>query len=485
MHKELSIIQNNGKHLLNLLNDVLDLSKIAAAKFELRPQQTDLQQLIIEVHSLLSVSAIDKGLAFVFGSETALPKTILIDDVRCKQVLVNIIGNAIKFTDRGTVSVSLSLNRQSAEQPLDYIQVKICDTGIGMDSKQIEDIFTPFHQVEDVTNRKAGGAGLGLSITAEIVKQMRGHLHVESSLNQGTCFTLTLPAIYDQQEFIDYHFDYTKQIISSDACPCFKGRVLVVDDVFEIRQLVGYFATQTGLQVEYAKHGEQALERVTQASHPFDIILIDLHMPVMNGRDTVATLRSLDDANTANTALVAMTAATQQGLEQELLDSGFDGLISKPIDKPRLWDLFYEHLPVTSSVATSKHVNGIVKAPAASESVLNDKLIHLVEDDKDSADIMQLLLKSLGFAVLYSSSGKEALHTIANNTNISVHLLDLGLPDISGQELLSAVFSLDVSGKLIVLSGREPDPDLLSRFPIAKHIIKPVSKQDLVTILEI
>ena len=466
---ELKIISNNGKHLLSLLNDVLDLSKIAADKFELREKPTNLQELLVEVNSLLNVSAIDKGLALAFHSQTKLPERISVDDLRFKQVLVNLISNAIKFTDVGGVSVNISLTTTGAENKLNF---EIVDTGIGMASQQINSIFVPFKQIEDVYNRKAGGAGLGLSITAEIIKQMNGKLEVNSELGTGSTFTLSIPCKLLDDSLIDYDFDidYVREIETNT--PKLTGRALVVDDVFEIRKLAGYFVKKTGVKVEFASNGEQALLKIAQAEHnnaPFDVIFMDLHMPVLTGEETIQALRN--DGNTVN--VVAMTAAINKGLYSDLTQLGFDALIGKPIDKLEIWKI------LETSFSQKESVNAVQSSSDAS----NIPLIHLVEDDMDSAQIMQMMLEQLKYRVVHSSTAEQAIataHRCAQHGNaIALHLLDLGLPDLKGEAFINAFFEYPISGKVSILSGSQPDSAMLERFPIVDHLIKPVSKDML------
>jgi len=466
---ELKIISDNGKHLLSLLNDVLDLSKIAADKFELREKPTNLQELLIEVNSLLNVSAIDKGLALAFYSQTKLPERISVDDLRFKQVLVNLVGNAIKFTDDGSVSVNISLVTAGADKQLKF---QIVDTGIGMANQQINSIFVPFKQIEDVYNRKAGGAGLGLSITAEIIKQMEGKLEVKSELGTGSTFTLSIPCKLLGDSLIDYDFDIAYEREIETNIPKLTGRALVVDDVFEIRKLAGYFVKKTGVKVEFASNGEQALLKVAQAQNnntPFDVIFMDLHMPVLTGEETIQALRK--EGNTVN--VVAMTAAINKGLYSDLTQLGFDALIGKPIDKLEIWKILENNLSKRESVNTGQ----------ARRNAQTRPLIHLVEDDIDSAHVMKMMLEQLNYRVVHSSNAEQAIATanegVKDEDSIALHLLDLGLPDLKGDAFVSAFFDCPISGKVTILSGSQPDSAMLERFPIVDHLIKPVSKDML------
>jgi len=471
LQKELSIISNNGKHLLDLLNDVLDLSKIAAGKFELKEHVSDLRQILAEVNSLLSVSALDKGLSLTFASVAKIPRFVRIDELRFKQVLVNLIGNAIKFTDEGSVTVSLKFG---IDAEIALLTFEISDTGIGMNHAQIQSVFSPFEQVEDVANRKAGGAGLGLSISAEIVKQMGGELNVQSSLGKGSVFSLTLPCKYEPQELIPFDFTLSVQTPSQQALQTqlrkLEGSVLVVDDVFEIRQLAGFFVRETGAAVEFAKNGSEALVLIKKSQiegKPFNLVLMDLHMPVMTGESAMLEVKRM----MPDLAVFAMTAAINKGLDSKMKQIGFAGLIGKPIDKGNLLKILQKYL---SSADTQR---------SEQDSLMSSKrIVHLIEDDADSAQIMSLMIMSLGYQVIQSSTGQQALHNAENKT-ISVHLVDLGLPDMSSQDLITGLFGANISGRVLILSGSAPLPDLLEQFPIEQHLIKPISKEMLTQVL--
>lgn len=464
-HQELGIISNNGKHLLNLLNDVLDLSKIAANKFELKEERVNLEQTLIELNSLVSMNAIEKGLNLRFVCETTLPKDLTIDDVRFRQVLLNLLSNAIKFTDTGEVIATFAYQ----EGPEATLKIAVKDTGIGMSPEQVKTIFSPFTQLEDVANRKAGGAGLGLSISSEIVKHMGGHFQVVSALGKGSEFTLTLPCkgLERDHELVQFNLEQDASIVKKQLAPALHGKVLVVDDVLEIRQLAGYFIKETGVEVEYASNGQEAIEKVSQAASqgsPFQIVFMDLHMPIMTGSEASDKLKA--DYQELN--IVAMTAAINKGMEHELLAAGFDKLIAKPLNKKLLWRLLSELLMRAEK-------------PQSSESTLT--VVHVVEDDADNAMIMQMMLEQLSCNVLISTNAQSAIDTARSNSNIQHHILDLGLPDLAGEAFLAAFFAQPVSGAVSILSGNQPDPSLSQSFPITKQLVKPINKDELASLL--
>lgn len=463
LQKELSVIANNGKHLLNLLNDVLDLSKIAAGKFELHFREASLHHMFTEVHSLLSLNALDKGLTFDFVTATPINKSAVVDELRLKQILINLIGNAIKFTDDGGVTLTLS-------QTDNVLIMKVSDTGIGMNAEQLQTIFTPFKQIEDVANRRAGGAGLGLSISAEIIKQMNGSIEVTSTPYKGTQFVAKIPFTQTtNKERTHYDFELGNQITAGERGPRLSGKVLVVDDIFEIRQLIGQYVQQTGCRVEYARNGMMAIEAFEKAidnNRPFDAVLMDLHMPVMTGQDAVQVLTDIQP----NVPVIAITAAIQKGTKESLFELGFTDLLAKPIERHRLW----------KALKNSLSPKGSLKNELSRANVIENNQIMLVEDDIDSANIMRILLTKLDYDVVHHANAGSCIDAITKYPHARF-LVDLGLPDMSGEQLIENIRKQRPDADIVILSGSEVSNDFLVTHHIRAHLLKPVSLAQLET----
>ena len=330
---ELNIILNNGQHLLGLLNNVLDLSKIAVGKLEYNFSTIKLDSFIADIFSLMKVHAAEKALELVISAPEPLPKTITSDPVRLRQVLINLIHNGIKFTKQGQVELRLTTDMLEGQEQLRFT---ISDTGQGIPDNMLATIFKPFEQVEDAVSRKEQGAGLGLSICAELIKQMGGTINVKSVLNQGSDFTFSLdPGDITTQERDILAIDQEQSTNEPLALPPLQGHVLVVDDMADIRQLIGQICQSFGLTVSYAANGLQALEQVKLASvqgTSFDLVLMDIHMPELDGKRTIKALKAL----AFNKPIIAITAATMKGVKQELITLGFNHIIAKPIDKNKI-----------------------------------------------------------------------------------------------------------------------------------------------------
>ena len=350
-----------------------------------------------------------------------------------------------------------------------------------MSSEQVKTIFSPFTQLEDVANRRAGGAGLGLSISSEIVKHMGGHFSVESAVGEGSEFTLTLPCreLESPPELIQFNLEQDANVSNKQVAPVLHGKVLVVDDILEIRQLAGYFIKETGVQVEYASNGQEAIDKVAEAysqGSPFQIVFMDLHMPIMTGSEACDKLKAdYQDLN-----VVAMTAALNKAMEQELLRGSFDNLIAKPLNKKRLWQLLGDFLRgIEKPIVSNRDESARLSESLESKNVL----VHIVEDDVDNAMIMQMMLEQLSCEVLLSTDAQSAIDTAHSNQNIHYHILDLGLPDLAGVAFLEAFFAQEIAGSVSILSGNQPDPSIGQSFPIKQQFVKPISKGELALLL--
>ncbi len=325
-------IARNGKYLLALLDDMLDLSLIEADKLTVTRQAVDVQKTIDDVRSLMNVRAADEGIPLVFELKTAIPQTITADRVRLRQILVNLIGNAIKFTDEGEVRVSVSLD---AEQAL--LLFDVSDTGIGMTSEQMERIFQPFTQASPETAQRFGGTGLGLTISKRLADAMGGSIHVTSQAGQGSCFTLSLPVTDAQRKHLarPRAASPVRQPTGHEPRLKIDARILLADDRRDVWRVGKFFLESCGAKVTVVEDGRQAVDTALQADangQPFSLILMDMQMPIMNGIDAVQELR----ANGFDQPIIALTANAMEGDRQACLSVGCTEYLTKPIDGKKL-----------------------------------------------------------------------------------------------------------------------------------------------------
>ncbi|CAN5214353.1 ATP-binding protein [soil metagenome] len=327
--KHLDIIHSSGRHLLNLINDILDLSKVEAGHLEAEHLPIAPHDVAHEVVQTLAERAEQKGLLLELEFPQALPARIDGDAVRLRQILTNLIGNAIKFTERGGVRVRLRLERvgESTRYCID-----VQDSGIGIPADKLDSVFEPFVQAESSTTRRFGGTGLGLTISRGFARAMGGDIVASSIYGAGTTFSLWLDAGPVAEATL--LAPAVLRISSGVAARPVQGvrwqfpaaHVLVVDDGAENRQLVRILLEEAGLQVSEAENGKAALDMV--AATAFDLVLMDMQMPVMDGRTATRLLR----AQGATLPVLALTANAMKGFERELQADGFSGFLTKPID---------------------------------------------------------------------------------------------------------------------------------------------------------
>ena len=327
-------IQRNCLHLLQLLDDILDVSKIEAGRVEVEMIDTPLPQLLVDLRSLLLPKVHEKSLAFALTFENPIPLTISTDATRLKQVLLNLIGNAIKFTDQGRIELRASLIEDGAEPRLTF---EVEDTGIGMTPQQCEHIFAPFAQADESTTRKFGGTGLGLTISRSLAELLGGSLTVRSEEGKGSVFCLEIPAhfdpagtrVHDNNSVSPSTFVRKPQV----EIPTLGIRVLIAEDGLDNQLLIGRLMERAGCTVTIVNNGLKAVEAIEGARDAFDLVLMDMQMPEMDGYTATRMLRELG----CELPIVALTAHAMTGDREKCLRAGCSGYATKPIDRTDLF----------------------------------------------------------------------------------------------------------------------------------------------------
>jgi PAS domain S-box-containing protein len=322
-------IQSSGKALLEVINKVLDFSKIEAGRLVLDRAAFRLVDVIGHVANLLSMPAEEKGVALRFSVADAVPATLIGDETRLGQVLVNLVGNAVKFTERGAVTVTVQSGaRDAASVELCF---RIADTGIGMSDEQVGRLFAPFTQADGSTNRRYGGTGLGLVISQRIVEQMGGVLVVESAPWVGTTFTLTARFGVGDSPALTGAAAPDLPALAAGADNVLAGaRVLLVEDVMINQVVARELLEGAGAEVQIASDGLEATRVFAAAGATFDLILMDVQMPVMDGYEATRIIRA--DARGAVIPIIAMTAHAFESERKKCLDAGMNDHVPKPVD---------------------------------------------------------------------------------------------------------------------------------------------------------
>lgn len=323
----LEVVRRNSNQLLQIVNEVLDLSKIEAQKLQLENETVNLHELMEDVRLLMSLKAEDKGLFFTINEQTTLPKKIYTDPLRLKQILVNLIGNAIKFTEFGEVEVTIKTENKNNK---DYLVFDIKDTGPGIDTESAKTLFQPFSQGDNTYMRKFGGTGLGLSLSKSLAHLLGGELKLLcSQIGKGSTFRLTIESVVK-----DIHLDemgHGKSKSHTSMPNLSNKKILVVDDSPDNQFLISRYLTQVGAIVDIAKNGAEALNK-TKNPNAYNVILMDLQMPVMDGYEATRIIKNRG-------CMVPIVAFTAHAMKEEMHRSkaaGFVGYLTKPVDKVKL-----------------------------------------------------------------------------------------------------------------------------------------------------
>lgn len=331
-----SIIHQCGTHLLTLINDILDLSKIEARKLELAPKAVHFPSLLQGVVEICRIRAEQKGIDFIYQPDSNLPEGIYADEKRLRQVLINLIGNAIKFTDKGSVTLQVKVTEWQNDRNLMNVKFQVEDTGVGIAPEHLSKLFQAFEQVGD-RKRQVEGTGLGLTISQQIVKLMGGEIQVKSQIGVGSDFYFEL-ALAIAQDWVQQSINNNGRMIVS-----YKGerrRLLVVDDRWENRGVLINLLQPLGFDVSEAENGQQGMELI--ASLQPDLVITDLVMPVMDGFEMLKQVRQ--SPGLQHHKIIVSSASVTQMDQQMAIDAGGNDFLPKPVDAEELFKLLAHHL---------------------------------------------------------------------------------------------------------------------------------------------
>ena len=335
--KNLNIISKSGSHLLSLINDVLDMSKIEADRMSLNESDIDLYKIIDDVSDMVSIKAEDKNLTFRLDLDDDLVHYIYIDDKKLRQILINIINNSIKYTDDGFVSLCIKSILDEKDN-LSHITFEIKDSGRGMSEDELKNVFDPFVQVSS-SHGITEGTGLGLAITQHLLKLMKADISVESKPKEGTTFRFTIPAKVASAIKVEVN-PIVKKVIGIDkSSPTFK--ILIVEDQKDNRLLLHSLLDSVGFDVYEAVNGKEAIEKFREI-HP-DFIWMDMRMPVMSGYDATKEIRKLSE----DVIIVAITASVFHEEKQSIMDAGCNDLVHKPYKNDEIFSAMQKYLDIT------------------------------------------------------------------------------------------------------------------------------------------
>lgn len=342
--KYLKTASKSAKSLLNIINDILDISKIEAGKLDIEIINCSIKELLCYIDSSISHITREKGIDFEVVLKTEVPIEIKSDPTRLRQCLLNLSTNAIKFTEKGSVKINVSLEDKD---DVAFMRFDVVDTGIGIPEDKQEDIFDNFTQADSSTTRKFGGTGLGLAITKELAELLGGDLTLTSQEGKGSTFSLVIPVDVDIKSSVmmkELEWKHIVEEIESASSARFTGRILVAEDDPVNQITIKAILEKTGLEVTIANDGVEAVEKA--ANGQYDLILMDMQMPNMGGCEATRRLRKLN----CTLPIIALTANVMKGDIKECLDSGCDEFQAKPIERASLFASISKYLPPGDAV---------------------------------------------------------------------------------------------------------------------------------------
>ena len=391
---EVDIIHGNSLHLLHLINEILDLSKIEANKLELEVKQYNLHCIINDLVDIFKDQAQRKGLLFTIEENLDKPFYLNIDGFRLKQILINLCANAIKFTEHGEVKLTFSWQQGQ-------LYVQVIDTGIGMSAEQIEHIFELFSQADNSISRRFGGSGLGLYLSNQLAVLMSGSIRVESELAAGSRFQLTLPCQQSELTSEFSHYQETKQPSMAGEANLFSGKIILADDHYDNRRLIARLLSSIGLEVISASNGIQAVELALE--HQAKLLLLDIQMPEMDGIEALTKLRSIGYQG----AIYALTANAMAHEIEHYMSLGFDGHLKKPIEREQFISVIkkYYELDKQNDAQLTQRLASVELADLATDFVQNlsqdQALLQQCSEVKDFNAAGRLVHKIAGAAQMF------------------------------------------------------------------------------------
>jgi len=456
-------IRSNGKHLLTILNDILDLAKIEANKLTVEADTVRMQDLLGELRLFMSQPLEDKTLQLGLKVEGKVPETINCDILRLRQILYNLINNAIKFTEEGSVTLRVSVQ----QFPETELRFDVIDTGIGMSSEQQSDLFMPFNQADGSHARRFGGTGLGLTISRRLAGLMKGSIEVESETDRGSTFSLRLPfQNAPDVKFVDIVYEQKVVRELPSTTTIVHGRVLVVDDLADIRLMIKSFLSKAGAVVDLAENGKQALEQLRLAREHNelpDAVVMDMQMPVMDGYEATSCLRAEGIA----VPILALTANAMKGERERCVEVGCTDYLSKPVEGREV----------------VQKVQNLIRGDSTTRTV-PDSHVMVVDDNTTITRMLAKVLDKAGYRVSVAHKGVAALQMLADDLP-DLMLLDVGLPDIDGFEVAQRIHKEWAESRptLIAFSGADgTDDDFVSK-GFDHRLLKPVEVAELQRLL--
>ena len=426
-----SDIMSAGKTLLSLINDILDFSKVEEGKMKIVPVQYELATLINDLVNMISDRAVKKSLKFNIEVNENIPHVLYGDEMRIRQCVLNLLTNAVKYTEKGSVTLKIDYKEKDWENI--YLQFTVADTGIGMKDEDIEKLFQPYQRIEEERNRAIEGTGLGMSITRQLLELMGTGLEVKSEYGKGSEFTFSVEQkIIDPDKIGDYarHFSERKEKnhIYRELFHAPDARILVVDDTEMNLTVMQSLLKQTQIHIDTASTGVDAITLATV--NKYDVLFIDHMMPDMDGIETLKHIR--ETQKNQSTAAVALTANAVSGARDNYINSGFSDYLSKPVDSSLLENMLYTYIPKDKI----KKVTADDSKDTVSRSIERARIL-VIDDDETICSNVESILSPL-YDIEISLTGTDAIKKIIKYEP-DIVILDIHLSDGNGFEIMDRI----------------------------------------------
>ncbi|MDK2123119.1 response regulator [Parachitinimonas caeni] len=417
-------VQAGAKTLLGVINDILDFSKVEAGKLDIEHIEFDLRNVLDNLGSITAVQAESKGLELLFSIDSNVPGSLCGDPLRLGQILLNLVNNAIKFTERGEVTVTVAVAIAPCAEDQVPVRFSVRDTGIGMNETQLGRLFQSFSQADTSTTRRYGGTGLGLAISRQLVELMGGKINVRSTPGQGSEFSFVLPLGRGSEQ--------PRPAISVAALRGMK--VLVVDDNAAARAVLGSMLASWSMEVRHASSGMEALGVLGDEAAPehFDLVLVDWRMPGMDGLETARRIFDCTRKDSHPPEIVMVTGYSQDEVASKAREVGIVGVLPKPLERSQVFNAIID---VVAQSPERQQAQGELQAKAREPSPLRGLTLLLAEDNDVLRDFGQSLLTSMGARLHVASNGAEAVKLALDaSLQIDLALMDVQMPEMDGMQ---------------------------------------------------
>ena len=461
----ISKINRSSKLLLGIISDVLDFSKIEKGNFDLEIKPFKLENIFSQLKIIFSHIENDKHLEIYFYNQNINPKIILCDELRLLQVLTNLMSNAIKFTQKGNITLKIEL-LEKISQHRAKIRFSVTDSGIGMNKQEIDNLFVPFEQADNSITRKYGGTGLGLTISQRTIESMGGKIEVTSQENIGSKFSFDL-----EFEVLEWN----KECLINDK----KFKILVVDDQEISRIILKDMLESFGYIFFEAKDGVEAISMIKEAdisNEPFDFVLMDFNMPRLNGKDAIKQIYELHKKNIIKNTIPSILMVSAYSKEEiGLEDILIDNFISKPITNSTLFDALAN---IKKGIARKSND---IESSKDCPNLFGIKVL-LVEDNEINQEVASMFLKKANIEVDIANNGLEAVNMHKENQNkYDLILMDLQMPILSGYDATRKIRELDKDIPIVALTAAAmiEDKEKVLSCGMNDHLGKPINSDDL------